>query len=60
MMDYKEVALRLMFAFDRVRRYGIINELELGEELREYLTDEELNEMTALYREYSNYRKSNV
>ena len=35
MIDYKEVVLKLVFAFDRVRKYGVTNDLTLEEELRE-------------------------
>lgn len=53
MVDYKEIALKLIFAFDRVRKYGITNDFKLEEELSEYLTKEELSTMVALYNEYS-------
>lgn len=53
MVDYKEVALKLIFAFDRVRKYGITNDLKLEEKLSEYLTKEELSVMVAIYNEYS-------
>lgn len=45
MIDDKEVALKLVFAFDRVRKYGMTNDLTLEEELSEYLTEEELREL---------------
>ncbi len=57
MIDYKDVAIRLIFAFDRVRKYGIINDLKLEEELSEYLAEEELAEMVALYNSWSDCGK---
>jgi hypothetical protein len=53
MVDYKVIALKLIFAFDRVRKYGITNDLKLEEELSGYLTKEELSEMIVLYNKYS-------
>lgn len=48
MIDHKEILLKLIFAFDRVRKYGITNDLTLEEELIEYLTTEELSEVMTL------------
>lgn len=48
MIDYKELVLTLVYAFDRVRKYGIVNDLTLEEELSEYLTKEELGEAAIL------------
>ena len=48
MIDYKGLVLTLVFAFDRVRKYGITNDLTLKEELSEYLTKEELTEVATL------------
>ncbi|HHT9131468.1 MAG TPA: hypothetical protein ACFYED_03175 [Candidatus Tripitaka californicus] len=48
MIDYKELVLTLVYAFDRVRKYGIVNDLTLEEELIEYLTTEELSEVMTL------------
>lgn len=47
-MDHKEILLKLIYAFDRVRKYGITNDLTLEEELSEYLTKEELTELATL------------
>jgi hypothetical protein len=52
MIDWKELTLTLVFAFDRVRKWGITNDLTLREELSEYLTKEELREVMALYNKY--------
>lgn len=52
MIDYKDLVLTLVFAFDRVRKWGITNDLTLREELTEYLTKEELREVMALYNKY--------
>lgn len=48
MIDYKDLVLKLTFAFDRVRKYGIVNDSTLEEELSEYLTKEELSEVAIL------------
>ncbi|MFN3467026.1 MAG: hypothetical protein ACK4WF_04920 [Candidatus Brocadiales bacterium] len=53
MINYKELVLTLVFAFDRVRKYGITNDLKLEEELEEYLTKEELNEVVTLLKHYT-------
>jgi len=48
MIDHKEILLKLISAFDKVRKYGITNDLTLEEELSEYLTKEELTELATL------------